>query len=429
MAIKNEIGIGLLGLGVVGSKFAGHLLQYLEALSLNLDGPMVLRRVLVRNIQLPRAISLPSGILTDDFSVVLNDPDIHIVVEVMGGEIPAADYLIQLLKNGKSVVTANKEVMAKHGPSLMAAAAHSGAQLRFEASVGGGVPIVGPLQNDLLANDITSIRAIINGTTNFILTKMAKEKMEFTSALAEAQTLGYAEPDPTDDVEGIDAAYKIAILASLAFHTDVAPEHVYTEGITTLQAEDFEFAHELGYEIKLLAIAERTIDGIQARVYPALLHRESMLAKVEGVFNAVEVYGVLAGPVVFHGLGAGPAPTTSSLIGDLLAVARSGGHAVPVGPRVKLPFKPMVDLETQYYLRLSVADQSGVLSQIAQVFGECDISIATVTQKDVGDQQGTAQLVITTHPARESAMQKALQEIKEMPVLQKVHNLLRVEPL
>ena len=311
----------------------------------------------------------------------------------------------------------------------MAAAAHSGAELRFEASVGGAIPIVGPLQNDLLANDIMSIRAIINGTTNFILTKMAKEKMEFTSALTQAQNLGYAERDPTDDVEGIDAAYKIAILASLAFHTEVSPEHVYTEGITTLEAEDFEFAHELGYEIKLLAIAERTKDGVQARVHPALVHEESMLAKVEGAFNAVEVYGDLAGAIVFHGLGAGPAPTTSSLIGDLLTVARSGEPAALVRPREKLPFKPIVDLETQYYLRVSIADQSGVLSQIAQVFGQCDISIATVTQKDVDNQRGTAQLVITTHPARESAMQTALQEIKELSVLQKVHNLLRVEPV
>ena len=427
MVKQDEIGIGLLGLGVVGSKIAEHLLQSLETLSLNLDRPMVLRRVLVRNMQLQRSIPLPDGILTDDFSVVLNDPDIHIVVEVMGGETPAADYLNQLLENGKSVVTANKEVIAKHGPLLMATAAHSGAELRFEASVGGGVPIVGPLQNDLLANEIMSIRAIINGTTNFILTKMAKEKMEFTSALAQAQSLGYAEPDPTDDVEGIDAAYKIAILASLAFHTEVSPEHVYTEGITALQAEDFEFAHELGYEIKLLAIAERTRDGVQARVHPALVHRESMLAKVEGAYNAVEVYGSLAGPVVFHGLGAGPAPTTSSLIGDLLAVARSREHPAPSRPRAKLPFKPMVDLETQYYLRVSIADQSGVLSQIAQVFGESDISIAAVNQKDVDNRQGTAQLVITTHPARESAMQTALKAIKEMSILQKVHNLLRVE--
>ena len=423
MGNHRQSGVGLFGLGVIGTSVYKTLTEVTHSIRQEINGTCHLENVLVKD-------PLKSqNVLTTYPELLISNPEVSVMIETIGGDSVTLGLIQATLPRGKHVVTCNKEVMAKHGPLLMAAAADSGAQLRFEASVGGGIPIVGPLQNDLLANDIMSIRAIINGTTNFILTKMAKEKMEFTSALAEAQTLGYAEPDPTDDVEGIDAAYKIAILASLAFHTEVAPEHVYTEGITTLQAEDFEFAHELGYEIKLLAIAERTIDGVQARVYPALLHRESMLAKVGGVFNAVEVYGDLAGPVVFHGLGAGPAPTTSSLIGDLLAVARSGGHAAPVRPRVKLPFKPMVDLETQYYLRVSIADQSGVLSQIAQVFGECDISIATVTQKDVGNQQGTAQLVITTHPARESAMQTALQEIKVMPVLKKVHNLLRVEPL
>ena len=429
MAAKNDIGVGLLGLGVIGSQVAAHLLQRSEALSSHLNRPLVLRRVLVREADLPRSASLPEGVLTDDFSAILNDPDIHCVVEVMGGEYPAADYLMQLLQKGKSVVTANKEVMAKHGPSLMEAADRSGAQLRFEASVGGGVPIVGPLQNDLLANDISSVRAIINGTTNYILTKMSQEGVDFGVALAQAQQLGYAEPDPTNDVEGIDAAYKIAILASLAFHTAIAPQQVYCEGITNLQSEDFEFAHELGYEIKLLAIAQRTDDGVQARVHPALVHRESMLAKVEGPFNAVEVCGDLVGPVVFHGLGAGPAPTTSAIIGDLLAMARSAANPAHVRPWSALPIKAMADLETQYYLRVTVADQSGVLGQIARVFGDNNISIATLTQKDGDNQLGTAQLVITTHPAREAAMQSALQTIKQLPVVREVNNLLRVEPI
>lgn len=429
MAANNEIGVGLLGFGVIGSQVAVHLLQRSETLSSHLDRPLVLRRVLVRDVDAPRDTSLPDGILTSDFSDVLNDADIHIVVEVMGGEDPAADYLTQLLQKGKSVVTANKEVMAKHGPSLLEAADRSGAQLRFEASVGGGIPIVGPLQNDLLANHISSVRAIINGTTNYILTKMAQEGVDFAVALAQAQQLGYAEPDPTNDVEGIDAAYKIAILASWAFHTAIAPVQVYCEGITTLQSEDFEFAHELGYEIKLLAIADRTESGVQARVHPALVHQESMLAKVEGPFNAVEVCGDLVGPVVFHGLGAGPAPTTSAIMGDLIAVARSAANAAPVRPWSSLPIKAMADLETQYYLRVSVADQSGVLGQIARVFGDNNISIATLTQKDVDNQLGIAQLVITTHPAREAAMQTAIQRIKELPVLREVNNLLRVEPI
>ena len=429
MAANNEIGIGLLGLGGIGNQVAEHLLQHLDAVSSHLDRPLSLRRVLVRDTNLPREVTLADGVLTDNFNDILNDPDIQFVVEVMGGEDPAADYLMQLLGKGKSVITANKEVMAKHGPDLLEAAERSGAQLRFEASVGGGIPIIGPLQNDLLANDITSIRAIINGTTNFILTKMAQEGVDFDVALAQAQKLGYAEPDPTNDVEGVDAAYKIAILGSLAFHTPVAPQQVYTEGITTLVAEDFEFAHELGCEIKLLAIAERTDAGVQVRVHPALVHQESVLAKVEGVFNAVEVYGDLVGPVVFHGLGAGAAPTTSAIIGDLVAAARRDGKSTTSRPWSKLPIKPMADLETQYYLRVSIADQSGVLSQIAKVFGDNNISIATLTQKNVDNQLGTAQLVITTHPAREAAMQNALQGIKELSVLKKIHNLLRIEPI
>jgi homoserine dehydrogenase len=429
MAENNEIGIGLLGLGGIGNQVAEHLLQHLDAVSSHLDKPLSLRRVLVRDTTLPRSVTLADGVLTDDFNDILNDPDIQFVVEVMGGEDPAADYLKRLLDKGKSVITANKEVMAKHGPALMEAADRSGAQLRFEASVGGGIPIIGPLQNDLLANDITSIRAIINGTTNYILTKMSQEGLDFGVALEQAQALGYAEPDPTNDIEGIDAAYKIAILGSLAFHTAVAPEQVYTEGITGLAAEDFEFAHELGYEIKLLAIAERTDAGVQARVHPVLLHQESMLAKVEGAFNAIEVCGDLVGPVVFHGQGAGAAPTTSAIIGDLVAAARRDGKSTTSRPWSKLPMKPMADLETQYYLRVSIADQSGVLSQIASVFGENNISIASLTQKDGDNQLGTAQLVITTHPAKEAAMQTALQGIKNLSVLHKVHNLLRVEPI
>ncbi len=347
MASNNEIGVGLLGLGVIGSQVAAHLLSHSETLSSHLDRQLVLRRVLVRDVAASRSVTLPEGLLTDDFDAVLNDPDIQIVVEVMGSEDPAASYLTQLLQKGKSVVTANKEVMAKHGQSLMEAADHSGAKLRFEASVGGGIPIIGPLQNDLLANDISSIRAIINGTTNYILSKMSREGVAFSVALAEAQSLGYAEPDPTNDIEGIDAAYKIAILASLAFHAAIAPQQVYCEGITDLQAEDFEFARELGYEIKLLAIAQRTDDGVQARVHPALVHKESILAKVEGPFNAVEVCGDLVGPVVFHGQGAGPAPTTSAIIGDILysRVARSnlwglkamGADVTVYGPPTLMP--------------------------------------------------------------------------------------------
>ena len=427
MAEKSALGVGLLGLGVIGSHVAARLLDPSTA---NAFGrPVELHRALVRRLDAPRSVALPDGVLTDDFTDVLEDDGIDIVIEAMGGEHPALDHLTQLLSRGVSVVTANKEVVAKHGPALMAAARSSGARLRYEASVGGGIPIIGPLQDDLLANDISSVRAIINGTTNYILTKMSQEGLAFGDALRQAQELGYAEPDPANDIEGRDAVYKLAILASLAFHTTVTPDEVHCEGITALEADDFQYAHELGYEIKLLAIAQRIDGAVQARVHPALLHRETMLAKVEGPFNAVEVEGDLVGPVVFHGRGAGPSPTASAIIGDLLALARGEDSApgVQMGQRGPLPVRPMRELETQYYLRISAADQPGVLAQIARAFGDHTISLASVIQKGADDRAGTADLVITTHPAREAAMQAALEDLKGLSVLTAVHNLLRVE--
>ena len=427
MAQQSALGVGLLGLGVIGSHVAARLLD--PATAAAFGQPIALHKALVRRLDQPRGVALPDGALTNDFADVLADDRIDIVVEAMGGEHPALDYLTQLLTKGVSVVTANKEVVAKHGPALMAAARSSGASLRYEASVGGGIPIIGPLQNDLLANDISSVRAIINGTTNYILTKMSQEGLAFSEALEQAQALGYAEPDPANDIEGRDAVYKLAILASLAFHTTVSPEQVHCEGITALKAEDFQYAHELGYEIKLLAIAQRIDGAVQARVHPALLHRETLLAKVEGPFNAIEVQGDLVGPVVFHGRGAGPAPTTSAIIGDLLACARGEAVAsVEARPgQTQLPVRPMSDLETQYYLRVSASDQPGVLAQIARAFGDHTISLASVIQKGADNQAGTADLVITTHPAREAAMQAALADLRRLPALTVVHNLLRVE--
>ncbi|MDE2969589.1 MAG: homoserine dehydrogenase, partial [Chloroflexota bacterium] len=275
--------------------------------------------------------------------------------------------------------------------------------------------------------DVRSIRSIINGTTNYILTKMSQEGLAFRDALAQAQELGYAEPDPANDIEGRDAAFKLAILASLAFHTPVTPDQVHCEGITSLEADDFQYAHELGYEIKLLAIAQRIDGAVQARVHPALLHRETMLAKVEGAFNAIEVQGDLVGPVVFHGRGAGPAPTASAIIADLLACANDTASESARAGQAPLPVRSMRELETQYYLRVSAADQPGVLAQIAHVFGDHTISLASVIQKDADNLAGTADLVITTHPALEAAMQAALAELRELPTVAAVHNLLRVE--
>jgi len=429
MAIKNEIGIGLLGLGVVGSKIAGHLLQNLEELSLNLNEPMVLRRVLVRNMQLPRSISLPKGILTDDFSVVLNDPNIHIVVEVMGGETPAADYLIQLLKNGKSVVTANKEVLSKRGGELLSIAAENGVQLFYEASVGGGIPIIGPLMNDLTANKIQSIRGIINGTTNFILSKMAHEGADFNDVLAEAQSLGYAESDPTADIDGFDSLYKISVLARLAFHTEVPVDSIHQEGIRNVHAKDFRYASELGYTIKLLAVAQASEEtGLLARVHPVLIPLDVPMASVNGALNAVEVEGDLVGPLWFQGPGAGPEPTASAVVGDVLRIAKGGpGAAKPVQTPAPFDIAPMGDHVCQFFLRVTVADRPGVLASIAKVLGDADISIDSVLQKDSDVENQSADLVIMTHPAQEAKMQDAVNSLRQLEAVVRLDSLLRVE--
>ena len=426
-----EVGVGLMGLGVVGGGVAATLLDPAQHVSRKVGCSVSLKRVLVRDLDKERPVLVPRDILTTDPAVVLNDPNIHVVVEVIGGEEPASSYIKESLSRGKSVVTANKEVMAKEGQDLLSLAASRSVSLLFEASVGGGIPIVGPLMKDLLANDILSIHAIINGTTNYMLTRMSRDGMDFDDALKEAQDLGFAEADPTNDVEGIDAGYKLAVLASLAFHTRVRAEDVYREGISGLRARDFRYARELGYAIKLLAIARREGRQVQARVHPCFVPQDHMLAKVDGVFNAVEVDGHLTGKILFHGRGAGREPTTSAVVGDLVDVARkltSGSGPVPfIPPGDSLTVAPMSELVSRYYMRLGVADRPGVLAQIGKVLGDLDVSIASVIQKDSNPGSQTAELVVTTHPAREEAVQESLRRMRGLEVVRKVDNLVRVE--
>ncbi|MBI4337842.1 MAG: homoserine dehydrogenase [Chloroflexi bacterium] len=420
-----------MGLGVVGSGVARTLLQKAGALARLVGRPLVLRRVLVRDLHKPRTVEVPRALLTTNPEELLANDDVDVVVELMGGEHPALEYLQRALAAGKHVVTANKEVLAKHGAVLLDQASAKGLHLRFEASVGGGIPIIGPLTRDLLGNEISSIRAIINGTTNYILTRMARDKVDYATALREAQGLGYAEADPTNDVEGIDAAYKLAILATLAFRTRVHATDVYREGITRLEAKDFRYAHELGYQIKLLAIGRQVNGAVQLRVHPAMVPLETSLAKVDGAYNAVEVEGDLAGKVMFHGLGAGALPTTSAVVGDLLEIARLLAANAPVVQRLALDpdshVCPMDDLVTQYYMRLNVADRSGVLAQIGRILGDLDISIASVIQKDADRRTGTAELVIMTHPGREAAVQEAWRQVARLGVTDRLNTLIRVE--
>jgi len=306
-----------------------------------------------------------------------------------------------------------------------------GVGLRYEASVGGGIPLIAPFQHDLVANEISGIYAIINGTTNYILTRMAKDGVDFPSALSKAQELGYAEPNPQDDVEGIDATYKLAILASLAFWTQVRPEDIYCEGISRLSSRDFRYAQELGFAIKLLAIAKQSDKSIEVRVHPVFIPEDTLLAKVDGVYNAILVEGDLVGKVLFFGEGAGAQPTSSAVIADVVSSAQKIARGIGSKAKWRLEpgktVKPMSEVETRYYLRMNIADRPGVLAQISRVLGDHLISIASVIQKETDSVTQTAEIVIMTHPAKEAAMQQALEELANLAVVREISNFIRVE--
>ena len=422
----------MLGCGVVGGGVAMALRDKSERLTKLTGAKITLERVLVRDIARKRDIDLPQGVLTANPDDVLDNPNVDIVVEVMGGETPAVDCILRGIANGKHIVTANKEAMAKRGADILNAARGAGTQTLFEASVAGGTPIIAPLLRDLAANDVVAVSGIINGTTNYILTKMARDGQDFAAALSEAQALGYAESDPTNDVEGIDAAYKLAILSTLAFRESVSDEDVYREGITSLAAQDFRYASELGYAIKLLAIAGKTEGGAaMARVHPALVRADAMLGKVDGVLNAVEVQTDMAGRVLFHGRGAGAMPTASAVIADIVEIARDVARGVKPPPPAAIAdsarVSPISRLETKYYMRLNVAERPGVFAQILKVLGDCGISIASAIQKETDDAARRAEIVLMTHRANEAAVQSALRAIGELDVVNEIGSLIRVE--
>ncbi|MXX17891.1 MAG: homoserine dehydrogenase [Dehalococcoidia bacterium] len=418
-------------MGNVGEKVVATLLERADAFREQTGASLTLRRVAVKDPTRSRGIDLPAGVLTGDASDVLDDPSVDVVVEVIGGDGAAGNYVRRALTGGKHVVSANKELVAKAGPELFELARANGAALRFEASVGGGIPVISPLLRDLPANRVVAIRAIINGTTNFILTNMAQRGDSFEDALAEAQDLGYAEPDPTNDVDGYDAAFKIALMAGLAFGTYVRPEEVATEGIRSLAPQDIEYARELGYVIKLLAIAERHEDGVLARVHPALLPESEPLARVDGVQNAAQIQGDLAGTLTFQGAGAGAAPTTSAVLADVLDISRSLAEGAQPrwdpGPWRNGEALGLGALETRYYLRMTVVDQPGVLAQIARVLGEAKVSIAAVDQRESDEERGTAELALMTHRARELAVTGAIDTLRELDEVIEVNAMLRVE--
>ncbi len=430
---KKSIGIGLMGLGVIGEQVVKVLSDKAEVLASQVGCPLVLRKVKVlpQDLARPQAKKMDSQLFTTDTDEFFTEPEIDIVVEAIGGESPALEYLTRALSDGKQVVTSNKEVIAKHGTELLELAGHKGVGLRYEASVGGGIPLISRFQYDLVANKIGGVYAIINGTTNYILTRMAREGVDFSSALAKAQELGYAETNPENDVEGIDATYKLAILASLAFHTEVRPDDIYREGISHLSGRDFQYARELGFAIKLLAIAKDSDGVIEVRVHPVFIPEDSLLAKVDGVYNAVLVEGDLVDKVLFFGQGAGPLPTSSAVIADIVSAAQETRLGVTGRTGWRLEpgrvIKPMSDIETRYYLRLNIADRPNVLAQIAKVLGDHQISISSAIQKLADPVAETAEIVIITHTAQERAMQSALNKLAHLPVVKEIGNFVRVE--
>jgi len=432
---KQSIGIGLMGLGVVGGQVAKVLGERAGLLAEQVGCPLSLRKVkaLPPDLDRPQARQMPPALFTTDADEFFTEPGIDIVIEAIGGENPALDYLRRAISGGKHVVTSNKEVIAKHGAELQALAQQHGVGLYYEASVGGGIPLIAPFQHDLIANEIKGIYAIINGTTNYILTRMAREGIDFATALKVAQELGYAEANPENDIEGIDATYKLAILASLAFQSQVRPEDIYCEGISQLHSRDFRYAQELGFAIKLLAIAKQSNQSIEVRVHPVFIPEDSFLAKVGGVYNAILAEGDLVGKVLFFGEGAGALPTSSAVIADVVSAARniSGGAARKTTwkPESGKSIKPMSEVETRYYLRLNVTDRPGVLAQIAKALGDHSISIASAIQKEADGAAQTAEIVLMTHPARESAMQQALSKLDKLSMVKEISNFIRVEDI
>jgi len=430
---KKGIGIGLMGLGVIGSGVTRALISKANVLAEQVGCPLVLRKikVIASDLHKARELGIPPDLLTTDEDEFFTQPDIDIIVEAIGGESPAFEYLQRAIASGRHVITSNKEVIAKRGAELLALAHEHEVGLHYEASVGGGIPLIAPFQHDLVANKINGIHAIINGTTNYILTQMAKKGTAFSAALKQAQELGYAEANPENDIEGIDSTYKLAILTSLAFHTQVRPQDIYHEGISRLGPADFRYAQQLGFAIKLLAIAKQGDDFVEARVHPVFIPQDSFLAKVDGVYNAVQVEGDLVGKVLFFGEGAGALPTSSAVIADIVTAAQVTITGVTDKTSWKLGaprnIKPMAEIYTRFYLRLNVDDQSGVLAQISKVFGDHRISLASVIQQETDSVTQTAEIVIMTHPSKEAAMQQAMAELLQLTVVKEISNFIRVE--
>jgi homoserine dehydrogenase len=427
--MKNGIQVGLMGLGTVGSGVYKILQKNAEDIALRCGVPVTVKKVLVRNLQKERLVNVPRTMLTTDPWELINDPEISILVEVMGGMEETLALILAGFRNGKSVVSANKDLIAENGKQLFDAAEAHGCDFLFEGSVAGGIPIVRPLKQCLAANRISEVMGIVNGTTNYILSKMTAEGAPFDAVLQEAKDRGYAEADPTSDVEGYDAARKIAILASLAFNSRVTFRDVQTEGITRITDRDIAYAGELGCVIKLLAIAKEEDGLIEARVHPALIRKDHPLASVNGAYNAVFVRGDAVGEAMFHGLGAGQMPTASAVTGDIIEAVRN----IRNGTRGRLlctcyhtkGFKPGDRIISKFYLRILVKDEPGVLGNIATVLGNHQVSIASMLQK--WSDGSAAEIVVLTHEVQQGSIQNALALLRDLDAVIRIEQVLRAE--
>jgi homoserine dehydrogenase len=427
---REAVKVGVIGFGTVGSGTVKVMLGNRDLLGWRLGFDLELKRVADKDTVSDRGIALPEGMLVPDAAAVLDDPEIDIVVELIGGMETAREMILRALRAGKHVVTANKALLAIHGNEIFSEAAEHGVQVGFEASVAGGIPIIKVVREGLLANNVSSIYGIINGTANYIMTRMTEEGAEFDAVLAEAQRLGYAEADPTFDIEGVDAAHKLAILASLAYGIPLSYDEVYTEGIENVSSLDIEFAGELGYKVKLLAIAKVSGGEVELRVHPTMVPNDYLISKVDGVFNALYVRGDVVGETMYYGRGAGDMPTASAVVADIAEIAQGirvgGSMSMFRVSDAPMKIRKIEDIRSKYYFRFSALDKPGVLSRISGIFGENNISIASVIQKErkVGE---AVPLVMLTHTATERDIRRAVEHIDRLDVVSGTTRYIRVE--
>ena len=429
------INVGLLGFGTIGAGVVKLLARNSLLIEEKLGAGLTLKKIADLDITTDRGVPVSPGVLTSNADEVLSDPEISVVIELIGGYEPARSFVLRAIENGKHVVTANKALLALHGREIYAAAARKGVEVLYEAAVGGGIPILSAIRGNLAANNFATVLGILNGTCNYILTKMTKDGANFADVLKKAQELGYAEADPTFDIEGIDTAHKLSILLSLCFGTRVEFKDIHTEGISSISSLDINYARDFGYKIKLLAIGKRDGERIEARVHPTMIPVNYPLADVDGAFNAIRLTGDFVGPVMLYGRGAGMDPTASAVVGDVMDISRNilagiGRRTAPLGfqeERIRdLQIKPIGEIVSKFYIRFSVMDEPGVIARIAGELGRNNISIESMVQTARSVQESVP-IVIMTHEAREMDVRQALAEIDSLDIVSEKSNLIRIE--